>query len=70
MAENVGKSSFEVAVHFDLRDLNIRTVSAFDQLLGGLSTVLDNLFGVAAQEDFAYRLLVMRRMLGLREVPG
>jgi hypothetical protein len=70
MAEDVWKGRIEMAIHLDFWDVHVRTVGAFDQLLHRLPTVFHDFFGVAAQEDLTHCLLVVRRMLGLREVPG
>jgi hypothetical protein len=69
MAENVWEGSLEMAVHFDLWDLDVGAVCAPDQLLRRLSTVLDDFFGVASQKDLANSFLVVQQ-LGVREVPG
>ena len=69
MAQDVGKRGIQVAIDIDLGDLNVRTVCALDQVLGGLATRLDNLFGIASQEDFADGLLVVWRR-GVWEMPG
>jgi hypothetical protein len=69
MAEDVGECGFEVAVDLDFGDLDVRAVSALDELASCLAAVLDDFSGVASQEDLAYRLLVWRRVLRLREVP-
>jgi hypothetical protein len=58
-----------VPIQFDLWDLDVGAVCASDQILRRLSTVLDNLFGVASQEDLAYGLLVVQQ-LGVWKMPG
>jgi hypothetical protein len=69
VAEDVRECSLEMAVHFDLGDLDIRAVCTPDQLLRGLSTIFDNFFGIASQEDLANGFLVVQQ-LGVGKVPG
>jgi hypothetical protein len=69
VAKDVREGRLEMAVHFDLGDLDIRAVCASDQLLGGLSAILDDFFGIASQENLANGFLVVQQ-LGVREVPG
>jgi hypothetical protein len=70
MAQNVWKSRVEVAVDFDFGDINVRAIGVLDQLLHRLAAIFDYLLCVAAQEDLANCLLVVRMDLGLREMPG
>jgi hypothetical protein len=69
MAEDVGECGVEMAIYFDLWYLDVGAVGAPDELLCGLSTVLNNLLGIAAQKDLANCFLVVQQ-LGVREVPG
>lgn len=69
MAEDVWERGIQVAVQFDVGNLDVGAVCASDQILRRLSTFFDNLFGVASQEDLAHGLLVMQQ-LGVGEVPG
>jgi hypothetical protein len=69
MAQNVRKSRVEVAVDFDFGDVNVWAIGVLDQLLHRLAAIFDYLFCIAAQEDLAYGLLVVRMDLGLWEVP-
>jgi hypothetical protein len=59
MTQDVGESSVQMAVDVDLGDLDMRAVCALNQFLGSFATRLDNLFGVASQEDLANGLLVV-----------
>jgi hypothetical protein len=59
MTEDIRESSVQVAVDIDLGDLDMRAMCALDQFLGSFATRLDNLFGVASQEDLANGLLVV-----------
>lgn len=68
VAEDIREGGLQVAVHFDLWDGYVRTVSAPDQLLRSFSAVLDNFFGVAAKKDFANGFLVVQG-LGMGKVP-
>jgi hypothetical protein len=68
VTEDIWERRIEMAVHFDLWYLHVRAMRAPDELLRGLTTVFNNLFGVAAQEDFADCFLVVQQ-LGVWKVP-
>ena len=70
VAEDVWECCIQVAVYLYLGNGNVGAISSLDQLLHCLSTVFDDFFGIASQEDLAYSFLVVWRMLGLREMPG
>jgi hypothetical protein len=68
VAKDVRKGNIKVAVHLDLRDNNVRTIRALNQLLCSLPTLVYDLFSIASQEDLSDSLLVMQQ-LGIWEVP-
>lgn len=53
MAEDVGKAGVEVSVNLDLRDLDVGTIGGAGEGNNGLGTALDDVLGVASDEDFA-----------------
>jgi hypothetical protein len=69
VTQNVWKRRIDVAVNFDLWDVDMRAIGALDQLLHCLTAIFDYVFRVAPQEYLADCLLVMRMDLGLGEMP-
>jgi hypothetical protein len=68
MAKDVGKSRFQMSLDVDVRYLEVRTIGAFDQLLGRLAAALDNLLGVTLEKNLADRFGVGIE-LGVGKVP-
>ena len=57
-----------MAIDFDFRYFDVRTISTLDQLLRGLATRFDNLSCIASQKNLANRLLILGR-LRMRKMP-
>jgi hypothetical protein len=58
-----------MAVHFNLRDVDVWTIRTAYEILGSLAAVLDDFSCIAPQEYLAYSLLIVQQ-LRVWEVPG
>lgn len=53
MAEDVGEAGVEVSVNLDLRNLDVGTIGGAGEGNNSLGAALDDVLGVAFDEDFA-----------------